>query len=289
MVRELFLASRPFSWINTALPFLAVGLWAQHRLSFALVLGTLFFLLPYNLLTYGVNDLYDYDSDRRNPRKGGVVEGGLMPPEHRRRLLAAVAICTIPILAAVSWLSPTGGLALLLTILVALAYSAPPLRLKEVPGLDALTASLAFVLPAGCGAVIAGARPAQFPWLYLWAFLFWGLASQALGAIQDVRYDRIAHIRSIATALGQRATAVLAACGYLVAIVLVLSPGGPSRIAAAALVPYLLVAAACIMGDPARWARRAWRAFLGLNLLSGFVITMVLLQTGAVAILSEAP
>jgi 4-hydroxybenzoate polyprenyltransferase len=289
MLAELLRASRPFSWINTALPFLAVGLWAQHRLSSGLVLGTLYFLLPYNLLIYGVNDLYDYDSDRRNPRKGGVVEGGLVPPEHGRRLLAAVAICTIPLLAAITWVNPAGGLALLLTTLVALAYSAPPLRLKEVPGLDALTAALAFVLPAACGAVVVGAGPAQFPWLYLWAFLFWGLGSQALGAIQDVRYDRIAHIRSIATALGQRGTAVLATSGYLVAIVLVLSPGGASRIAAWALVPYLLLAASCIVGDPARWARRAWKGFLGLNLASGFVITMVLLQTGAVAILSVEP
>ena len=35
MLGELLRASRPFSWINTALPFVAVGLWAQHRLSIA--------------------------------------------------------------------------------------------------------------------------------------------------------------------------------------------------------------------------------------------------------------
>lgn len=289
MLGELLRASRPFSWINTALPFVAVGLWAQHRLSIALVLGTLYFLLPYNLLIYGVNDLYDFESDRRNPRKGGAVEGGLVPPEDGGRLWIAVTICTLPLLVAITWLNPAGGIALLLTTLVALAYSVPPVRLKEIPGLDALTAALAFVLPAASGAVIAGASQSGFPWLYLWAFLFWGVASQALGAIQDVRYDRIAHIQSIATALGQRATAVLATSGYLVAIVLVASPGGPSRIAAAALVPYFLLAAACVMGDPSRWARRAWRGFLALNLVSGFVITMVLLQTGAVALLVEVP
>jgi len=137
--------------------------------------------------------------------------------------------------------------------------------------------------------VIAGATAAGFPWLYLWAFLAWGLASQALGAIQDIRYDRSAHIHSIATALGPRATAVLATSGYLAAVVLVASPEGASRIAAAALVPYFLLAAACVLGNPARWARRAWQGFLALNLLSGFVITMVLIQTGAVALLAETP
>jgi 4-hydroxybenzoate polyprenyltransferase len=289
MLGELLRASRPLSWINTTLPFLAVGLWVQHRVTPALVLGAVFFLFPYNLLLYGSNDLYDFESDRRNPRKGGVIEGGVVPPRHARRLWFAIGLSSIPLLAAIAWFTLPGAVAVVLTSIVALAYSVPPLRFKEIPGLDALTAACAFVLPAVCGAVIAGATVAGFPWLYLWAFLIWGLASQALGAIQDVRYDRSAHIRSIATVLGRRATAVLAMSGYLAAFVLVASPGGPSTIAAAALVPYLLLAASCVLGDPAQWARRAWRGFLALNFLSGFVITMVLLQTGAVAVLSEAP
>jgi len=286
---ELIRASRPFSWINTILPFLAVGLWVQHRITLALVLGAVFFLLPYNLLLYGANDLYDFESDRRNPRKGGLVEGGVVPPRHRRRLWFAIGVSTIPLLAAIARINLAGAVALALTAIVALAYSVPPLRFKEIPGLDALTAAAAFVFPAVCGAVIVGATVADFPWLYLWAFLIWGLASQALGAIQDVAYDRSARIRSIATVLGRRATAVLAMSCYLAAVVLVASPGGPSTIAAVALLPYLLLAASCVVGDPAQWARRAWRGFLALNLLSGFVITMVLLQTGAVAIVSKAP
>jgi len=289
MLGELLRASRPFSWINTTLPFLAAGLWVDHRVTPALVLGAIFFLFPYNLLLYGANDLYDFDSDRRNPRKGGVIEGGVVPPRHARRLWSAIGLSSIPLLTGIAWITLPGAAALALTAVVALAYSVPPLRFKEIPGLDALTAAVAFVLPAVCGAVIAGATVAGFPWLYLWAFLIWGLASQALGAIQDVCYDRIAHIRSIATVLGRRPTAVLAMSGYLATIALVASPGWPSTIAAAALVPYLLLAATCVLGDPAQWARRAWRGFLALNLMSGFVITMLLLQTGAVAILPEAP
>lgn len=289
MLNELLRASRPFSWVNTILPFLAVGLWVQHRITPGLVLGAVFFLFPYNLLLYGVNDLYDFESDRRNPRKGGIVEGGVVPPGHARQLWFAIGFSTLPLLAAIAVIDPAGAAALVLTAMVALAYSVPPLRVKEIPGLDALAAAFAFVLPAVCGAVIAGATPAGFPWLYLWAFLAWGLASQALGAIQDVRYDRGAHIRSIATVFGERATAVLALSGYLTAVALVASPGGASRIAAAALLPYLVLAAACILGDPTQWARRAWHGFLALNLLSGFVITMVLIQTGAVALFAEAP
>jgi lycopene elongase/hydratase (flavuxanthin-forming) len=289
LVSELMRASRPFSWINTVLPFVAVALSLQHRFTPALVLGALYFLAPYNLLLYGVNDLFDFESDRHNPRKGGFIEGGLIPPRDARALWSAIALLTLPLLLLIAWLTPAAALAIALSGAVALAYSLPPLRLKEVPGLDALTASLAFVLPAVTGAILAGASPGHLPWLYLFAFLIWGVASQALGAIQDVPYDRTAHIQSIAAWLGEGRTALLATGAYLMTAVMVASTGGPSLIAAAALLPYALLSASCLLGNPSRWARRAWKGFLGLNLLSGFVITMVLLQTGAVAILSETP
>ena len=77
--RELLAASRPFSWINTALPFVAAAFAASGRLDAAVLVGLLYFLFPYNLLMYGVNDLYDYESDIRNPRKASL-EGALVPP-----------------------------------------------------------------------------------------------------------------------------------------------------------------------------------------------------------------
>src|SRR5690606_40321146 len=71
-VRQLVGSSRPVSWINTAYPFAAAYLLAGGGITTALVVGTLWFLVPYNLLMYGVNDVFDYESDLRNPRKGGL-------------------------------------------------------------------------------------------------------------------------------------------------------------------------------------------------------------------------
>jgi len=85
-VREVLAASRPFSWINTAYPFAAGYLLATGgRIDATFVVGTLFFLGPYNLLMYGINDVFDYASDLRNPRKGGI-EGGLVEPGRARRV-----------------------------------------------------------------------------------------------------------------------------------------------------------------------------------------------------------
>src|SRR5690606_16943815 len=71
-------SSRPVSWINTAYPFAAAYLLAGGGVTTTLVVGTLWLLIPYNLLMYGVNDVFDYESDLRNPRKGGI-EGVVLP------------------------------------------------------------------------------------------------------------------------------------------------------------------------------------------------------------------
>ncbi len=279
---ELFRASRPFSWINTALPCLACGI-AVGRPTAALIAGTVYFLAPYNLLLYGANDAFDYESDRRNPRKNGAVEGGLVPPDRRALLWSAIGITNIPFLVLLAWLGgPVAGIALAATGTVALVYSVPPFRTKEVPGLDALTSSLHFVLPCATGALLAGAAIGAMPWRYLIAFLFWGAASQALGAIQDVEFDRQAGIGSIAVSLDAHPTALASVILYSAAAAIVAGAGGLALVAAAALLPYPLLAASCLAGDVELQARRAWKGFLGMNLFSGFLITQVLLRAWGV-------
>lgn len=279
MVPDLLRSSRPFSWVNTALPFAAVA-WAVHpRWTFSLVLGMLYFLAPYNLLLYGINDLFDYESDRRNPRKGGSIEGGLVPPSHSTALLVTVAALNVPLLIVLSvrggWIT---GVLLVVTVGVALAYSAPPLRTKEIPGLDSITSSLHFVLPAIVGGVLVSRSLQPLPWQFLVAFFLWGIGSHALGAIQDVRYDREAGIGSIAVGLGENATARFSCAAYTAATILVAAAGGLAIIAAMALVPYVLLAGSCLGENSVEQSRRAWRGFLGMNLLVGFILTQLLLH-----------
>lgn len=78
--RELLVASRPFSWPNTPLPFLAAALSWKLSLSWEMLVGFVYFLLPYNLLLYGVSDLFNYESDRRNPREGRASRAGCCRP-----------------------------------------------------------------------------------------------------------------------------------------------------------------------------------------------------------------
>jgi 4-hydroxybenzoate polyprenyltransferase len=277
LLRDLLEASRPLSWVNTALPFAAAAYAALRGVDLAVALGFLYFLVPFNLLMYGVNDIFDYASDVTNPRKRSA-EGGLLPPDRRRATWIAVAVTNVPVLVAIALVAPPAGTAVvLLAAVAAVVYSAPPLRTKERPLLDSLTSSSHFVLPAIAGFLVGGMPAAGIPWPLVAAFFAWGIASHAVGAIQDIAYDRAAGIGSIATTAGPRATAWLAFACYGLATVIPLAYGPLGIIAALALAPYLLLPLSILCDPREAQARRAWRSFLGLNFLAGFVLTQALL------------
>ncbi len=278
-LRTVLAASRPISWVNTALPFLAAAYDVERGVTPLMALGFLYFLVPFNLLMYGVNDVYDYASDLANPRKQSV-EGALVPPDRRRLVWSAIAVTNLPFLAAIAIAAPPAGAAAVVAAAVAAwVYSAPPLRTKERPFLDSLTSASHFVLPAVAGFLVAGLPPEDLPWVVLGGFFAWGVASHAIGAIQDIAYDRAAGIGSIATAIGARPTALVALAGYLVAVTAALSLGLPyGPVAAAVLALFLLLPVAVLCSPTEAQARRAWRSFLGLNPIAGFVITLLLLR-----------
>ncbi|MEY3561288.1 MAG: hypothetical protein RL068_440, partial [Actinomycetota bacterium] len=205
-LRKLFVSSRPISWVNTAFPFAAAYFFTVQQVDWVLVIGTLFFLIPYNLLMYGVNDVFDYESDLRNPRKGGI-EGALLDPKYHRLTLWWAFALSAPFALVLSFVNPIATGWLWLTLFAVVAYSLKGLRYKEVPFLDSFTSALHFVGPMLVGLTMAEANLAS-PALQIAiaVFLIWGMASHAFGAVQDVRADRDAGIASIATRLGANKT-----------------------------------------------------------------------------------
>ncbi len=282
---RLLLASRPLSWVNTAYPFAAAMLLAGTGVDARLVIGTLFFLVPYNLLMYGVNDVFDYASDAANPRKGGA-EGALLPPRTHRLVLGLAFGLTIPFVVALAVLGgPWSWVVLAVLLFDVIAYSMPPLRWKEVPVLDSLSSSIHFTGPAVYGLVLADASWDVTTVLVLVAFLLWGMASHAFGAVQDVVPDRAAGISSVATAFGARATVRLALGAWALAGALMLLVPFPGMLAAVLAVPYLVLAwpfRSVSDADSGR-ANRGWRHFLWVNYLAGFVVTLLLIWIALLA------
>ena len=235
---------------------------------------------PYNLLMYGINDVYDYESDLRNPRKGGL-EGGLLPPELHTPTLWTSFLVSAPFIFFIAASSVENALALaafLGTIFFVVAYSIKGLRYKEIPFLDSFSSSIHFVGPAIFAVALFGDFSFEIL-IALLAFFLWGAASHAFGAVQDIRADREAGIASIATVLGARSTVRFALALYLVAALLLILLPGRFMFAALAAIPYLIVVgrSLSITDETCEDANKGWKLFIGLNFLAGAIISSLLI------------
>lgn len=276
-IKKLALISRPVSWVNTAFPFAAAFLVLGGSVSPLFWLGTLFFFIPYNLLMYGINDVFDYESDMRNPRKGGI-EGAKEQKTLHPLIISSSIILTLPFVVYLLFMgSVAANITLLALLFFVVAYSAKGLRFKEIPVLDSFTSSIHFVGPMVYAMVFIGFQPSYWPFIV--AFFLWGAASHALGAVQDIIPDRQGKLASIATVFGARITTRLVFVLYVIASnVLAFQGTLASVVAVAGLVyaantmPYLNVT-----DKTSGTVNKAWRRFIWLNLFVGFVVTMVLI------------
>ena len=271
---KLFKVSRPISWVNTAYPFAATYLVLGGGFDAVFFIGTLFFLIPYNLLMYGVNDVFDYESDIRNPRKNSI-EGAVEAKSFHPTILWASLLLTLPFVIALIILSPFSSVLILVGLLFfVVAYSLKGLRFKEVPFLDSITSSIHFVGPMIFAIALTGFQPQAWP--FALALFFWGIASHAFGAVQDVIPDRAGGLKSIATIIGARNTVWLSAFLYALAVFAVTTQGGISMLVGAAGLLYILNVAPFIRITDAASdrANKGWRRFIWLNYSVGAVVTI---------------
>lgn len=208
--------SRPRFWLYLLGPYL-IGLIAANQLpkpGLALLLG-LYFLLPANLLIYGVNDLFDYETDKHNPKK--LRYEALVTPDRRKGLLLAIAALNLPILGLLFWLPEKTIIGLLGFWILGVFYSAPPIRAKIHPFIDTVFNAL-YIFPGIVGyTLLSGHWP---PVALVIASTLWCMAMHAYSAVPDIAADKQAAIRTVATALGARGTLLFCLACYSLAAVL---------------------------------------------------------------------
>lgn len=223
MKRQRLLAiSRPRFWIYVLGPFLlgtiAAGdprLWTTEV--FSLVIGwLLFFTFPANLLIYGVNDMYDYETDRLNPKKQAYEE--LMHPRDQQKLWNNIYLICLPFLLLLFVASSYVWMALLLFVFVSLQYSATPVRAKAHPPLDIVFSSLIYITPSVIGFYVAGGS--HISWVAVVAGLLWAQAMQTYSAVPDIQADTEARVSTLATVLGKNYSLLFCLCAYLGAALL---------------------------------------------------------------------
>ena len=278
---SLFWSSRPVSWVNTAFPFFAAYLFVSEQIDLTLVIGSFFFLIPYNFLMYGINDVFDYESDLRNPRKGGI-EGALLDPKyHKITIWSSIGFAAIFVVYLLWVGSDAADFWLLVTLIAVLAYSVPKLRFKERPFLDSFTSAVHFVGPMVYGLVLAGSLITDSRVIaVIAAFMGWGMASHAFGAVQDVRADREAGIKSVATQIGARSTVRFAFVLYLLSAAAIMTIGWHGVVASIAVLPYLIIISPYlnITDADCERANGGWKRFIWLNFFAGALISLVVIN-----------
>jgi 4-hydroxybenzoate polyprenyltransferase len=212
----LIRVSRPIVWFLLPTVYY-LGMHASHaKWSSAAIFQLVLLTLPMNLIGCGLNDIFDYESDRLCARRDKIW--GVVVDKRQRPLVwcAALAMTLLVFFGALLtrnlWnIAATTGL-----IMMAWAYSVPPPRLKERPPLDSLANGLGYFLFPLVMGYSQGADPRTMPLrYYLLALCVGGV--HALAAAADYEVDRAAGHRTIAVAYGKRPAAAIAMAAFLAA------------------------------------------------------------------------
>ncbi len=110
-----------------------------------------------NLIGCGLNDIYDYESDRRSRRRRTVWGAVVDDAERPLVWCAALAMVPLVLLSGTATGNQYNVAAVTCLVLVAWLYSVPPVRFKERPPLDSLANGLGyFLLPLVMGYSLGG-------------------------------------------------------------------------------------------------------------------------------------
>jgi 4-hydroxybenzoate polyprenyltransferase len=216
MIKTVLHTSRPHFWLYEAGTFLlgyltGCVLYGSFIWSWLLPFFFLYFLVPANLLIYGVNDVYDYETDILNPRKNGI-EDALSKDLHKPILWWSFWL-TLPFSVVVAFQETAVIIAFLAFLIGAIYYSAPPIRAKAKPVLDSCFSSLHYTATGVFGYLLV-APVDTIAWPLVIAGFFWAVAMHAYSAIPDIEADTEAGLATIASWAGANRTILLCSMLY---------------------------------------------------------------------------
>ena len=211
-MKKFLTISRPRFWIYVAGPFwlCAAILYPSIHNTLQGIVFLLYFTFPANILIYGINDIYDTETDVLNDKKSSYEQ--VLQKSDQKKLLWVILITNIPFILYGLFVLPVPALvSLILFILLAWQYSATPLRAKAIPFVDSIVSGLLYIVPAGVAwGIITHSYPSFLPML---AGFLWSYAMHLYSAVPDINADKAAHIKTGANLLGKNPTLIL--CGVL--------------------------------------------------------------------------
>lgn len=211
----LIRTSRLPGWIVG--PFVFFALLPLHVDRFAPlpVLQLILLSFPFCVFLYGINDAYDYESDRINPRRKRKSQQPLEPEERKLVKQASAIAFVLLVLSSVITLNPTNMLGMFLLLFSSYYYSAPPIRFKERPPLDSVVNGIIYLLGPALLARSYGGNILEVPLrVYLMALSVMGV--HAFSTVMDYTPDKQAGQRTFAVVLGKRTAAFAALAAFTV-------------------------------------------------------------------------
>jgi len=193
---------------------------SPEAISLNLIIFFLYFSFPANFLVYGVNDLYDKDTDSFNEKKLNY-ETSMSNSSTKDKTIENIIFATniLFIIYGLIFLSSLSIFFLLLFVLFAHQYSAPPLRAKAIPFLDSIVSGILYILPFFVSwGIVYNHLPPLWPTL---AAIIWSVAMHAYSAVPDINADTQAGIKTGATILGKNNMLFL--CGTLFVVASIIS------------------------------------------------------------------
>lgn len=190
------------NWVITSLLGFLLGMsivsFDKYLFPLSIFMISTFFIMS---LTFAMNNYYDADSDRGNPRRMSVnaIASGIISKKTGILLLSMFFI--IPLIAC----SLLGDIKIILFCLLLLfmgwAYSAPPLRIKGRPILDVVWHFFGFFLYVLWGALIAGSF-GLIIWLIAISVGLFSCIFQVCNHILDYTFDKETGTRTFAVWAG---------------------------------------------------------------------------------------
>ncbi len=238
MLGRLIEISRPVLWINT-IGTTVIGMWLAGYLWDWRVLPILIWVtFPFNLLIYGINDIFDRDTDDPNARKGGYG-GAKIVDKEVKPIAWGVAITNIPFLVYFIATLPWPAWAWMLAYAFSFwQYSSTPLRFKGRPVWDSLS-NTDYAYPLVFVPYALGAEPM---WEAAIGLMAWSMAKHVYDAIQDIEEDQDAGIRTTAVAFGARGALVWSAVFWIISTVMFALVNWPVALVNALIAGWLVIA-----------------------------------------------
>jgi len=219
-LKEILNISRPRFWLyEMGTYFIGVVVAVASLKSLTqpkiLIFG-FFFLIPANILIYGINDIFDYETDKLNPKK--VEYEALLVPEKHKSVWIWILATNIPFLIYAFSINLKTGMYLLIFYFFAGFYSATPIRAKIRPFFDSLFSASHYIFTGVFGYFIAGGQ--GFPVVGFIAGILWATAMHAYSAVPDIEADTNAGFKTIATWLGRNRTIWMCLIFYVASAIL---------------------------------------------------------------------